>query len=101
LLKSAGYSVETFGSSPGFLEVFSGHPCQCLVLDVHMPVMTGLDLERQLRSQGCTSPVVFVTAHDTPQTLQRVREANSRLLIKPFDKKDLLAAIEACLQNRG
>lgn len=98
LLRSAGYGVEMFGSAREFLATLpSGQP-QFLVLDVHMPEMTGLQLQENLAAQGCQVPIIFMTAYDTPQTREHAgRPGSMGLLLKPFDKQSLLDAIQAAL----
>ncbi len=99
LLSSAGYAVAVFGSAQEYLAALPGIAPSCLVLDVHMPAMTGLDLQERLASQGQCPPTVFFTANDTPQTRERVRQAGSfGLLVKPFDKQDLLSAVAAAVR---
>ncbi len=93
LLRLAGYPVETFASGREFLASLPAGAPQCLVLDVHMPEMTGLELYERLLAQGSCIPVVFVTAYETPQTLQYARQAGSILLLKPFNKQALLNAV--------
>ncbi len=94
LLRSAGYRVETFSSAREFLEALPSHAPDCLVLDVHMPGMTGLELHEWLLSQSYSLPVIFVTAYDTPQTREHAQRSGSfGLLLKPFDKAGLLEAI--------
>jgi FixJ family two-component response regulator len=98
LLRTAGYTVETFGSPAKFLAAVTGLSPKVLVLDVHMPEMTGLELQERLAALGICLPVIFVTAHDTPQTRERAQKAGSfGLLLKPFDKSVLLRAINAAL----
>jgi FixJ family two-component response regulator len=94
LLRSAGYTVETFDSAREFLASLDSSSPQCLVLDVHMPGMTGLELQDWLAAQGCRLPIIFVTAYDTPQTQAHAHRAGSfGLLLKPFHKTALLNAI--------
>jgi len=98
LLRIAGYAVETFGSARQFLSSLPASLPQCLVLDVHMPEMTGLQLQGRLADQGYCMPVIFVTAYDTPQTRAHARQAGAfGLLLKPFDKETLLQAIQVAL----
>jgi FixJ family two-component response regulator len=99
LLRSAGYTVQTFGSARQFLSSLKTCQPQCLVLDVHMPEMTGLQLQENLEAQGLCVPVIFVTAYDTPQTREHARRAGSfGLLLKPFDKEALLRAIQEAIK---
>jgi len=100
LLRAAGYPVETFGSGRAFLASLKTHVPKCLVVDIHMPEMSGLELHDRLRARGSRFPVVFVTAYETPQTNQHVHEAGCGLLLKPFDKEALLIAIDSALEHR-
>jgi FixJ family two-component response regulator len=99
LLKSAGYGVAVFGSAGAFLSALDElSPC-CLVLDVHMPELTGLQLQDRLEAQGSRVPIIFVTAYDTPQTRERARRVGSfGLLLKPFPQDALLQAINQAIQ---
>jgi FixJ family two-component response regulator len=101
MLRLAGYDVETFGSAKEFMASFPAAPPQCLVLDVHMPEMSGLDLQDWLVAQESCVPVIFMTAHDTPQTRERIRRVKGfALLPKPFANEALLGAIEAALSSQ-
>jgi FixJ family two-component response regulator len=101
LLGSSGYAVKTYGSPLKFLESFPTEPPQCLVLDVHMPEMTGFELQDQLATQGTCVPAIFMTAHDTPQTRARARRAGCfGLLLKPFDSDALLCAIQEAVRSQ-
>jgi len=94
VLRSAGYEVGTFGSAQEFLGSLAISLPQCLVLDVHMPEMNGFELQSRLRELGHRVPVVFITAHDTPQTRTAASQSgNTVLLFKPFGKAALLHAI--------
>ena len=99
LLRSAGYAVDTYGSARQFLASLPTTSPRCLVLDVHMPEMTGLQLQDRLAAEGHCLPVIFMTAFDTPQTREHARKAGSfGLLLKPFDKAALLQAIQGAVQ---
>jgi FixJ family two-component response regulator len=90
--------VETFSAAREFLAFFPVSPPQCLVLDVHMPEMSGLDLQERLAAQDACVPVIFITAHDTPQTRERAHRAgNFGLFTKPFANEALLRAIREAL----
>jgi FixJ family two-component response regulator len=98
LLASAGYTVEAFTSAKEFLgrESYAG-PC-CLVLDVRMPGLNGLDLQETLAATGRRMSIVFVTGHvDVPMSVRAMKRGAADLLIKPVDAKDLLAAIQRAL----
>ena len=98
LLRSAGFAVETFGSAQGFLDAQGSSLPQCLVLDVHMPDMTGLELQDRLAAQGLCVPMIFMTAYETPHTRERAHRAGSfGLLLKPFDQQALRNAIREAL----
>jgi CheY-like chemotaxis protein len=99
LLRSAGYRVAMFSSAAECLASFPASQARCLILDVHMPRMTGLELLETLAARGACVPAIFVTAHDTPQTRERAHRAGSfGLLLKPFDKLALLSAIEEAIR---
>ena len=98
LLKAAGYEVEAFASARGFLarEPYADH-C-CLVLDVRMPDLTGLDLQKALVSAGRRMSIVFATGHiDVPGSVRAMKHGAVDVLTKPVDAKDLLAAIQRAL----
>jgi FixJ family two-component response regulator len=106
LLESAGYTVEAFASAREFLarEPYAG-PC-CLVLDVRMPGVTGLDLQQALAAAGRRMAIVFVTGHvDVPMSVKAMKGGAADLLTKPVDVKELLAAIERAVakdaESRG
>jgi FixJ family two-component response regulator len=95
LLASAGYAVEAFASAREFLarERHAG-PC-CLVLDVRMPGLTGLELQEALAAAGRRMSIVFVTGHvDVPMSVKAMKGGAVDLLTKPVDDKDLLKAIQ-------
>jgi FixJ family two-component response regulator len=95
LLASAGYTVEAFASAGEFLarEPYAG-PC-CLVLDMRMPGLSGLELQETLAATGRRLSIVFVTGHvDVPMSVRAMKRGAADLLTKPFDDKDLLAAIQ-------
>lgn len=95
LLRVAGYAVEIFASAEQFLSGLDTSMPRCLVLDVQMPGMSGFELQSRLKDMGHLVPVVFITAHDTPQTRAAARQSGAiALLFKPFQITALLAAIE-------
>jgi FixJ family two-component response regulator len=95
LLESSGYAVEAFASAREFL-AREPHPGpSCLVLDVRMPGLTGLELQERLVAGGRQMSIVFVTGHvDVPQSVQAMKVGAVDLLTKPVDAKDLLAAVQ-------
>ena len=98
LLRSMGYHAVTFDSAEEFMETTSCRGEGCLVLDIRLPGMTGLDLQEKLCSSGAKYAVIFMTAHDNSQWQQRAKKAGAiAYLRKPFDEKSLLDAIQlAC-----
>lgn len=98
LVASAGYRVQAFASAQAFLDrPPSTGPC-CLVLDVRMPGLTGLDLQKALAHAPHRAAIVFITGHgDIPTTVQAMKAGAVDLLTKPFAGKDLLEAIQRAL----
>ena len=98
LLRSAGMDVETFPSGVEFLESLATRRPNCVVLDLHMPVVNGFDVQARLAESGVTVPVVIITGHDFDETRDR---ALSRFpmayLRKPVNDQALLDAIELAL----
>jgi len=103
LLRSAGYEVETFVSAQDFLDnADPDGPC-CLVLDVRMPGLTGVELQRALLESGRDIPIVFITGHgDIPMAVQAIKAGAVDFLTKPFDDETLLDAIaKATAEGQG
>lgn len=95
IVTSAGYAVEAFGSAGDFLrrEPFA-RPC-CVVLDVRLPGLTGLDLQETLARSGLRMPIVFISGHgDIPTSVTAMKRGAVDFLIKPFDGESLMEAIE-------
>jgi FixJ family two-component response regulator len=101
LLRSMGYHAVTFDSAEEFMEATSCRGEGCLVLDIRLPGMTGLDLQEKLAASGAKYPVIFMTAHDNPQWQERAKKAGAvAYLRKPFDEQSLLGAIQrACSEG--
>jgi FixJ family two-component response regulator len=97
LLGAGGFRVSTFSSAEEFLESATPPPA-CLVLDVHLGGLSGLDLQERLVASGRRIPVVFITAHDDAVTRERARRAGAiDYLRKPFNDESLLAGIKRAL----
>jgi FixJ family two-component response regulator len=97
LLASCGYHAQTFGSATEFVGKVRPAIPSCLVLDVELPDINGLDLQRQL-SRDLHPPIVFITGHgDIPSTVRAMRDGAVDFLPKPFSDEHLLAAIESAL----
>ena len=98
VIASAGYTVETFASARDFMtrESAAG-PC-CMVLDVRMPGLTGLDLQEALAGAGHRLPIVFITGHgDVSMSVKAMKAGAVDFLTKPFDLKSLLDAIQRAI----
>jgi len=101
LFKSAGYAAEMFASAEDYLarEIFTGPIC--LVLDVRMPGLNGLDLQQVLESRGAGEQIVFITGHaDVPTCTQAMKKGAVDFLLKPFDGDELIEAAKKAL-SRG
>ena len=99
LLDSAGLPARAFGSAMEFLE--SGLCCKtgCLIADIRMPCMSGLELQARLKADQCNIPIIFITAHGDGRTrLQAMREGAVEFLSKPFDHQVLLKKVRAALE---
>src|SRR4030095_486573 len=96
LLRSAGLNVETFGSPREFLQRHDPHAPGCLVLDVAMPGLNGLDLQRALAARGTELPIIFLTGRgDIPMSVEAMKQGAVDFLTKPTNDEDLLAAVRA------
>src|SRR6266446_10772538 len=97
LICSAGWGVETFGSGQDFLRRAKVDAPKCLVLDVELPDLNGLDLQRHL-TEDKSMPIIFITGHgDIPMTVQAMKAGALEFLTKPFRDQDLLDAIQQAL----
>jgi FixJ family two-component response regulator len=100
LLKSAGLRSETFGAAEEFLRHKREDGPNCLVLDVGLPGINGLDFQRQLADAGIQIPIIFITGHgDIPMTVKAMKSGAVGFLTKPFDDQDLLNAIHQALER--
>jgi FixJ family two-component response regulator len=98
LLKSVGLEVQTYGSATEFLGSYNGQQPGCLVLDVRMPGLSGMELQEQLNLQGAIIPVIFVTGHgDVPMAVEAMQHGAFDFLQKPFRDQDLLDRIQRAL----
>jgi CheY-like chemotaxis protein len=101
LVRSVGFSVSTFASAEEFLNSDHFENVDCLILDVCMPGMGGIELQRQLVAGHCDVPVIFITAHeDEGMRSQALKGGAEAVLIKPFSEESLLGAIDAALSPR-
>jgi FixJ family two-component response regulator len=103
LLKSANLRCESFGTAEEFLRGRQSDGPSCLILDVSLPGVNGLDFQRVLADAGLQIPIIFVTGHgDIPMTVKAMKSGAVEFLTKPFDDQDLLNAIHQALErDRG
>jgi FixJ family two-component response regulator len=100
LIRSAGLGVETFPSAQQFLASQRPDVPSCLVLDVRMPELSGLDLQKRLAEINVEIPIVFITAHgDIPTSVRAMKAGAVEFLTKPFSKQDLLNGIQQAIQR--
>jgi FixJ family two-component response regulator len=100
LLKSAGFSVQSFSSAEDFLSSGRQSETGCLIADIRMPGMSGLDLQSKLNSDRCPIPTIFITAHgDEKMRLQAMRGGAVKFLAKPFEGEILLEAVRVALET--
>jgi len=100
LVKSVGLRTETFSSAQEFLEVYDVNQPGCLVLDVRMPGMSGLELQDRLNAADKWIPIIFITGHgDVPMAVQAMRKGAVEFLQKPFRDQELVERINLALQQ--
>ena len=100
LFRSVGLDVRAFGSAQEFLSEPPADGPACLVLDVRLPGMSGLDLQRKLTNQNNALPIVMITGHgDIPMTVRAIRAGAVEFLPKPFRDQDLLDAVQQALER--
>jgi len=102
LLNSAGFTVRTFGSAAEFVQGQRPDVPACLILDVELPDISGLDLQTELAKSGIEMPIVFLTGHgDIPMSVRAMKAGAVEFLTKPFGKQELLDAIKEALLRDG
>jgi FixJ family two-component response regulator len=100
LLKAVGLPAIAFASAEEFLKSGQQFETACLIADIRMPGMSGLDLQARLNSERCRIPTIFITAHgDAKMRLQALREGAVEFLSKPFDDEALLESVRAALES--
>jgi FixJ family two-component response regulator len=100
LLKSVGLPSESYGTAEEFLRSKRPDGPSCLVLDVSLPGISGLDVQRQLADAGIQIPIIFITGHgDIPMTVKAMKSGALEFLTKPFQDQDLLDAIRQALDR--
>jgi FixJ family two-component response regulator len=100
LLKSAGLLTQAFASADEFLRSGHQHDTACLITDIRMPGMSGLELQARLNGDQCRIPTIFITAHgDAKMRMQAMRAGAVEFLAKPFDDETLLESVRAALES--
>jgi FixJ family two-component response regulator len=98
LFESTGLVARCFGSAEEFLESDSHTRAACLIVDIRMPKMSGLELQARLKNEECDIPIIFITAYgDARMRIQAMREGAVEFLAKPFDHQVLLKTVRAAL----
>ena len=100
LFRAAGFAVTAFASAEEFLAQYDPETPGCLVLDLAMPTVSGLELQGMLADRGSLLPIIFLTAHgDIPKSVQAMKRGASDFLTKPVNDEDLLAAVRAAIEK--
>jgi FixJ family two-component response regulator len=100
LLKSAGLPAQVFSSAEEFLGSGRQHDTACLITDIRMPGLSGLELQARLNGDHCRIPTIFITAHgDAKMQMQAMRAGATDFLAKPFDDEALLESVRAAMEN--
>lgn len=100
LIRSAGLRVETFASAQRFLAAPRANAPSCLVLDVHLPGLSGLDLQKRMAEGGIDIPIIFITGRgDIPMSVRAMKAGAVEFLTKPFRDHDLLDAIRQAIER--
>ena len=100
LLKSAGLLAQAFASADEFLKSGHQNDTACLITDIRMPGMSGLELQAHLNADQCRIPTIFITAHgDAKMRMQAMRAGAVEFMAKPFDDEALLESVRAALES--
>ena len=100
LLKAVGLPAQAFASAEEFLKSGQQHRIGCLIADIRMPGMSGLELQAKLNAERCRVPIIFITAHgDAKMRMQALRAGAVEFLAKPFDDEALLESVRAALET--
>ena len=98
LLEAAGLTAQCFGSAEEFLKSDLRGKAVCLIVDIRMPKMSGLELQARLKDEECNLPIIFITAHgDARMRIQAMRRGAVEFLAKPFDHQLLLKRVRSAL----
>src|SRR5260221_667390 len=100
LIESDGLSTLCFGSAEQFLDSGAQHKAACLIADVRMPGISGIELQTKLKADRCRIPIIFITAHgDAKMRIQAMRDGAVEFLTKPFDNAVLLETVHAAVDD--
>ena len=100
LLKSAGLLAQSYSSAEEFLRSGHQHDTACLITDIRMPGMSGLELQAHLNADQCRIPTIFITAHgDAKMRMQAMRAGATNFFAKPFDDEVLLESVRAAMET--
>ena len=100
MLKSVGVPSQAFASAEEFLKSGQQNQTACLIADIRMPGMSGLELQAELNAAHCRIPTIFITAHgDTKMRMQALRAGAVEFMAKPFDDEVLLGSVRAALEG--
>src|SRR6266852_605675 len=100
MLKSVGLLSQTFASAEEFLKSGQQHQTACLIADIRMPGMSGLELQAQLNADHCRIPTIFITAHgDAKMRMRALRAGAVEFMARPFDDEVLLESVRAALES--
>ena len=102
LIESEGLPTLCFGSAEQFLDSEARYKAACLIADVRMPGMSGLELQAKLKGERCRIPIIFITAHgDAKMRIQAMRDGAVEFLTKPFDNAVLLETVHAAVEDHA
>jgi FixJ family two-component response regulator len=102
LIRHAGWRPELFESAEGFLASPRPQGPNCLILDVHLPDLDGLELQQRIAGERAETPIIFLTGHgDVPMTVKAMKAGAAEFLMKPFDYEELLSAIRNAIARSG
>jgi len=100
LIESEGLSTLCFDSAEQFLDSGAQHTAGCLIADIRMPGISGIELQAKLKASRCRIPIIFITAHgDTRMRIQAMRDGAVEFLTKPFDNAVLLETVHAAVED--
>lgn len=100
LLRSVGIATRAFTDGGSFLAAYSGEMRGCIVVDVRMPRIGGLELQQELNRRGCTLPLIFMTGHgDVPMAVEAMRAGALDFVQKPFNDEDMIRRVQRALEQ--